>query len=212
MESTPVEHHSLWRARLERWLTPIARSIPLSPNAITVLAFVLNIAAAAMLAYARAKPILFVAAVFVIAIAGFLDALDGIVARMRGLATPFGDFLDHLLDRCSDLAILAGWCVGTGLRMPFALAAIVVVALNGYSGTQLEASFGKRAYDSVGRGEFVLALVAFPLIAFALAESHATGNYGGATIPEWLTAILTLFGAFGIVQRVAAGRRMSDSA
>lgn len=36
------------------------------------------------------------------------DMLDGAVARLGNLKTPFGGFLDSTLDRCSDFAVFAG--------------------------------------------------------------------------------------------------------
>ena len=40
--------------------------------------------------------------------------------------------------------------------------------LNGYVGTQIEATFGERSYEGVGRGEFVLALIVFPIVSSIL--------------------------------------------
>ena len=37
-----------WRERLSRWLTPLARTTPLSPNAITLIALALNLIASAL--------------------------------------------------------------------------------------------------------------------------------------------------------------------
>ena len=39
-----------WRERLARWFTPMARRIPISPNAITLIALFLNIVAGVCLA------------------------------------------------------------------------------------------------------------------------------------------------------------------
>lgn len=97
-----------WRDRLDRWLSPVARRTPLSPNAISVIALALNVIAAACL-YER----WFLTAIAFIAAGGLADALDGIVARVHGRATRFGDFLDHCLDRVSDTLIAAGGCWAT---------------------------------------------------------------------------------------------------
>ena len=195
---------SLWRDRLSRWLAPLARRVPLHPNAITVVALLLNLAAAAALGFAGRDRRLFLVAVVLVAVGGLLDALDGIVAREQDLATPFGDFLDHFCDRVSDVALFAGWLLGTGVRPLIAVSALVMIMLNGYIGTQVEATFGKRSYETVGRGEFVLALIAFPLIAFALAGT----SYYPTTV-ESLT-LLTAFAALvGVAQRFREAIRLT---
>ena len=44
--------------------------------------------------------------VFLILIAGVLDALDGALARHQGTDGPYGDFLDHTIDRVVDVGLL----------------------------------------------------------------------------------------------------------
>jgi CDP-diacylglycerol--glycerol-3-phosphate 3-phosphatidyltransferase len=46
------------------------------------------------------------AAGFAIILSGLFDLLDGVIARKLGRATPFGGFLDSVLDRYSDLFLL----------------------------------------------------------------------------------------------------------
>ena len=41
---------NVWRSRLSRWLTPLARRCPFSPNAVSVTALAINLVAAALLA------------------------------------------------------------------------------------------------------------------------------------------------------------------
>ena len=86
-----------WRDRLNRWLEPMARWSPLTPNAISLLALLLNVMGAVAL-YAR----WFLVAIAFIAAGGLLDAFDGLVARTQDKQSRFGDFLDHGLDRISD--------------------------------------------------------------------------------------------------------------
>ena len=192
-----------WRERLSRWLTPLARRMPLPPNAITLLALALNLIAAAMfLRHAFLLPLPLIAA------AGFADALDGVVARLQQKETRFGDFLDHLCDRISDTALAACWMIGNSVREPLVVTAVVMIMLNGYVGTQMEATFGKRNYDSVGRGEFVLAIIVFPIISFILiSNGWSTAAHAGLTVAEWLSVALILFALLGIVQRIAMARR-----
>lgn len=198
-----------WRERLSRWLDPIGRAWPFSPNAITVLALLINLAAATLLALGAAHPPFFLIAIALIVIGGFADALDGVVARLQKKETRFGDFLDHVCDRISDTALAACWMIGNRVREPLVVAAVVLIMLNGYIGTQIEATFHERNYESLGRGEFVLALVIFPIVAFILfTNGWSSITLAGATIAEWLSILLLAFALLGIAQRVALARRM----
>ena len=198
-----------WRERLARWFTPVARICPLSPNAITLIALIINIGASILLAGGALRPSNFLIAIALTTIAGFADAFDGIVARVQKKETRFGDFLDHVCDRISDTLLGACWMIGNRVREPLLLAGLIAIMLNGYIGTQIEASFRERNYESLGRGEFVLALIIFPIVSFILfTNGWASLSYGGATIPEWLTVLLLAFALFGIVQRFAVARRM----
>jgi len=200
---------NVWRDRLNRWLLPVARRTPLSPSAITVLALAINLGAAACLAMGGRRPPLFLVAIGLIAVGGLADALDGIVARAKNQSSHFGDFLDHAADRVSDTAIAACWLYGSGVREWLVIAAIILVMLNGYLGTQIEATWRERSYDAVGRGEFVLALIVFPIVSYIVfTNGWASLRFANFTIAEWLALLLAAFALLGIVQRLAMARRL----
>jgi len=201
-----------WRERLNRWFTPVARRLPLSPNTITLIALCLNLVAAVLLLLGTRHPALFLVAMIFVAIGGFADALDGVVARLQQKETRFGDFLDHICDRISDTALAACWMIGNRVRETLVVAAVIVIMLNGYIGTQIEATFRERNYESLGRGEFVLALVVFPIVSFILfSNGWSSLQLGGATIAEWLSILLLVFALIGIVQRIVVAQRMERS-
>ena len=195
----------VWRDRLHRWFAPLAARCPFSPNAVTVIALALNVVAAILL-YRR---LFLVAMAFVVA-GGLADALDGIVARVQNKTSRFGDFLDHFCDRVSDVLLLTGWLLGSGVRAEIALVAVIAVLLNGYIGTQVEATWQERNYDTVGRGEFVLALVAFPIVSHILFSNGWDAlTLAGLRIPEWMALLLVLGALLGIAQRLGLARRLS---
>jgi phosphatidylglycerophosphate synthase len=195
---------NVWRDRLFRWFAPLARRCPLSPNAVTLLALALNVIAAALL-YRRQ----FLTAILFLAIGGLADAFDGIVARVQEKTSTYGDFLDHFADRVSDVLLVTGWLLGNGVREEITIAAIIAVLLNGYIGTQIEASWHERNYDSVGRGEFMLALVVYPLVSFILIDNGWDGvRYARLTIAEWMSLLLIAFALLGIAQRFALAARL----
>jgi len=193
---------NVWRERLGRWFSPIAQRCPLSPNAITVIALLLNVAAAYLL-YRR----FFLIAMVVLIVGGVADAFDGIVARVQNKSSRFGDFLDHVCDRISDTLLITGWLLGNGVWLPLTIASIIAVMLNGYVGTQIEATWGTRSYDSMGRGEFVLALVVYPIVSHIL---FANG-WAAMHIQDWMTGLLLLVALLGIAQRFALAIRSERS-
>ena len=75
----------------------------INPNVLTFLGLVVNFWAAVLFATGR-----FRTAAAVIFFAGFLDMLDGQVARRRNRVTAFGAFYDSTLDRYSDMALYMG--------------------------------------------------------------------------------------------------------
>jgi archaetidylinositol phosphate synthase len=195
---------NVWRDRLHRWFAPVARRCPLSPNAITVLALLLNVVAAWLL-YDRQ----FILALGFITVGGLADAFDGIVARVQEKSSRYGDFLDHFCDRVSDILLVMGWLVGNRVRIEIAMAVVLLVMLNGYIGTQIEATWHERNYDAVGRGEFVLALIVFPIVSFILADNGWSSlAFRGLTVAEWMSLLLFAFALLGIGQRLALASRL----
>ena len=201
-----------WRDRLSRWLTPMAKRSPFSPNEITLGALLLNVMACVAFLDGPRYPVAFLIALPLIAIAGFADALDGIVARLQQKESRFGDFLDHVCDRVSDTALAACWMIGNRVREPIVVIAVILIMLNGYIGTQIEATWRERNYESLGRGEFVLALFVFPIVSFILfSNGWSALRFGGATIAEWLSVLLIVFALLAIAQRFVLACRMERS-
>src|SRR5688500_7907959 len=176
----------IWRDRLQRWFAPMALRCPVSPNGVSLIALALNFSAAVLL-YRRQ----FLLAIVLLTVGGLADAFDGIVARIQNKTSRFGDFLDHFADRVSDVLLLTGWLLGSGVRAEVALLAVIAVMLNGYIGTQLEATWHERTYDTVGRGEFVLALVVFPIVShILLSNGWDTTSFAGLRVAEWMSVLL----------------------
>jgi CDP-diacylglycerol--glycerol-3-phosphate 3-phosphatidyltransferase len=73
----------------------------LTPNAISLTGFVLNLAAAALVV----DRLFFLAGIAFI-VGSIMDTLDGRYSRMSGKGTPFGAFLDSTLDRLEEGIVL----------------------------------------------------------------------------------------------------------
>ena len=98
----------------------------ISPNAVTWSGFLLTIGAAALVITEH-----LVAAGFLVLIAGFLDILDGALARRTNRTTRFGAILDSTLDRFSEAVLLLGILVLYARDQSFAQILVVGAALVG---------------------------------------------------------------------------------
>lgn len=75
----------------------------LMPNTMTILGLVGNTFAAYLLSQGYMTY-----GGLVVFVMGFIDALDGTMARLRGMAGEFGAFVDSVTDRYSELVIFGG--------------------------------------------------------------------------------------------------------
>lgn len=182
-------------SRLKPWaqrgLEPfvgLALRLDLSPDQVSVASFVVAVLAATAF-YLSTPAWLFLGSVLVV-VSGLLDVVDGEVARRAGRESRRGDYLDHVLDRYSDVVLLLGvtaaadsWLLG--------VLALTGVVLTSYMGTQAQAVGGGREYGGlVGRSDR-LALIAaagvlaalgvktpvFPVLAWALVLLAVLGNF-----------------------------------
>jgi len=81
-------------------LTDVIVRIGLKPNHLTFLGLLVGFASAIAIARGYAK-----LGALIILLSGLMDALDGALARNKGLVTKFGGFLDSVFDRYVDIAI-----------------------------------------------------------------------------------------------------------
>ena len=95
------------RPLLTRILNPIAKYLNINPNIVTVISpFVALIAA-----YGYANHMLLLGTVAIL-FSGFLDVVDGAVARFHNKSSKFGAFLDSTMDRFADAIIYIGIIFG----------------------------------------------------------------------------------------------------
>jgi CDP-diacylglycerol---glycerol-3-phosphate 3-phosphatidyltransferase len=97
----------------------------INPNVLTFLGLLVNFAAAASFAVGK-----FRTGAMIIFFAGFLDMLDGQVARKQKRVTAFGAFYDSTLDRYADMALYMGLLVYYSVsgRTPYVILAAVATA------------------------------------------------------------------------------------
>jgi CDP-diacylglycerol--glycerol-3-phosphate 3-phosphatidyltransferase len=100
-------------------------STGVTPNLLTFLGLVVNFAAAASFSVGK-----FRTGALIIFFAGFLDMLDGQVARRQKSVTIFGAFYDSTLDRYADMALYMGLLVYYSVsgRTPYVVLSAVATA------------------------------------------------------------------------------------
>ena len=97
----------------------------LTPNAISMVGLVLNLAAAALILERH-----FVLGAIAFIVGSIMDTLDGRYSRMSGKGTLFGAFLDSTLDRVEEGVVLAAVCwhfAEMGDEVPAAACLLVVL-------------------------------------------------------------------------------------
>lgn len=190
----PINRVAMSIAAVLEWLG-------LTPNSVTVLGLVISGIGAGLIAMHH----LIIGA----AVAGFgsiLDLFDGALARRTGQVTPFGGYLDSLLDRYGDgIAFLAvAWHYQTTW--------IWVVAFLGFLGAAATSYAKARTYedasppsnvwpDLVERGERLVILyfaVGFQGIANALDA--------GVEFLPWIVVALAVLGHVTVIQRASRAK------
>ena len=123
-------------------ITPLERAIiasGVSPDVLNVLGAVMGFAAG--VAYVERLPAL---GGWCILLGGLADIMDGRVARARGLVSPYGEFLDSMLDRFSEVFAFVGLAVYLA-ALPTGILATTLAA-----GSSLLVSYARAKGDAVG--------------------------------------------------------------
>ena len=115
--------------------------------------------------------------VVLILIAGVLDALDGALARHQGVAGPYGDFLDHTIDRVVDVGLLIAIGMNAAyVSNPSSGAVAAVLTLFGsYMGTQAQSVGLDRIYGGFSRADRLVLTIACLIAAAWQAYSGGVG-------------------------------------
>ncbi|MFC6729598.1 CDP-alcohol phosphatidyltransferase family protein [Natronoarchaeum mannanilyticum] len=160
----------------DRMLDPfvsLSTKLGVTPDAISTLAFVVAAAAGGAYYLAGDAALWYFGGAVLVALNGWLDILDGAVAREMGTDSKAGDLLDHVLDRYADIVIVAGLAAGID-RYGIGLAAVTGVLMTSYLGTQSQAVGLDRVYGGMlGRADrlaligIVTAIAAFVDVTLA---------------------------------------------
>jgi phosphatidylglycerophosphate synthase len=196
----------LLRGLKDRLLAPLATLLRgVAPNVLTLVAFILGIAAAVAAWQAAWIPglLLWLANRTV-------DGLDGTVARLTDRQTDFGGYLDILLDFVVYAAIPIGFALQSAQRDVLIWAAILEAAffVNACSWMYLSAVLEKRASGARATGELTTVTMPPALIAgFETVVFFSLFFLMPQNVPT-LFGVMTLLVSVNIVQRLVWARRI----
>jgi len=183
----------------DRMLDPfvsLSTRFGVTPDAISALAFVVAAAAGGAYYLAGDAAIWYFGGAVLVALNGWLDILDGAVAREMGTDSKAGDLLDHVLDRYADIVIVAGLAAGID-HYGLGLAAVTGVLMTSYLGTQSQAVGLDRVYGGMlGRADR-LALIGIVTAIAAFVDLSVSG-FG---LVGWLLVVFAVVGHVTALQR-----------
>jgi CDP-diacylglycerol--glycerol-3-phosphate 3-phosphatidyltransferase len=161
----------------------------LTPNAISLTGFVLNVAAAVLL-FER----WFFLAGLAFIIGSIMDTLDGRYSRMSGKGTPFGAFLDSTLDRLEEGFVLtAAGAYFASQHDQLAVAAVVMAVL-----ASLMVSYTRARAEALGV-ECKVGLATRPVrvviisVGLVFARGAGLGHFYLLAPAVYVLAVLSLF-------------------
>jgi CDP-diacylglycerol--glycerol-3-phosphate 3-phosphatidyltransferase len=167
----------------------------LTPNAISLTGFALNLAAAALVV----GRMFFLAGIAFI-IGSIMDTLDGRYSRMSGKGTPFGAFLDSTLDRLEEGIVLIAVAAYFASRhdqaaVAAAVAAVLFSLMVSYTRARAEALGVSCKVGLATRPVRVLILS----IGLVFAKGASLGNFELLAPAVYVLAALTLV---TVIQRI----------
>ncbi len=179
----------------EKILYPPARLIGrlgIGPSVFTMLGLALAAAAGVAFAFGRLRT----GALLVLA-AGFADMVDGAVARANERGSPFGAFMDSVIDRYSEAAYLTGLIYFYAAARDGLMAVLAVLVLTG----SLFVSYTKARAESLIK-DCKVGIMERPERVILFSLGYLVGGYG-ALVALLLLAVLSHITA---VQRIFYAR------
>ncbi|WP_305556029.1 archaetidylinositol phosphate synthase [Methanobrevibacter sp. V74] len=175
------------RPLLTRILNPIARNLNINPNVVTVISpFVAVIAA-----YGFANHYLILGCVAIL-ISGFLDVVDGAVARYHNKSSKFGAFLDSTMDRFADAIIYIGLIFGGYCNWFVGILAIHSAITVSYVRARAESQGAECNIGIAERAVRMIILMIGALIGYFTGDIYFT----------YVIYILVILSYFTVVQRI----------
>jgi archaetidylinositol phosphate synthase len=197
------------RDKADPFLMPVARAMRnVDPNMISLAALLLAVLTGitVFFSYEHYWQVLLPATSILVLLSGYLDALDGKVARLAGKEGKRGDFIDHVFDRYADIFMIGGVAISGWCNIYLGLLALIGVLMTSYMGTQAQALGIGRMYSGLlGRADRIVLMLVVPLLQMVMIA--ATGvwaiNFGPISLSlfELMMIWFALIGNLTAIQR-----------
>lgn len=179
-------------------LAALAERAGATPNMISFLSMIFALAAGAIYYLSASEVSLLYLAAMMVLLNAVFDAVDGALARRTGQAEPKGDFLDHVIDRYADMAILVGIVLAGYVSEAWGIFAVMGVLLTSYLGTQAQALRLGRLYGGImGRADRLTLI-----LAATIANAASPGDLAGLSILGWAVVLITVASHVTALQRI----------
>jgi archaetidylinositol phosphate synthase len=115
---------SYCRAPYQRLIDPLAKRLQCTPNLVTLLALITGLLTAPLLYFHQN-----IMALIFLALSGFLDTLDGSIARLQKKSSPLGSAFDIFADRCVEISVICGFALRNSATAPIVIAMLASTLL-----------------------------------------------------------------------------------
>jgi archaetidylinositol phosphate synthase len=187
------------RPLAEKALSPFvaaAQRVGLTPNGVSILAILVAGAAGVAFYLAGDEQLLYPIGGLLVFVNGWLDLIDGALARELSTESAAGDLIDHVLDRYADIVIVAGLAGGID-QYGLGIAAVTGVLMTSYLGTQAQAVGLDRVYGGLlGRADRLALVGVISVVVFAVPDPIR-----GLTLVGWLLVVFAVVGHLTALQR-----------
>ena len=183
----------------------LLRALGFTPNAVTILGFLISVGAAVLVAYGWLLP-----GGIVFLVGGGLDLFDGGLARLTGTESPFGALLDSVFDRLGEAALFVGLGIyglrsGSGDDSQLLFVLIVLLALVFSQGVSYLRARGE------GLGAFTRAgLMTRTERVIILGVGLVADGLISYPIMVWILLLIALVSCYTLFQRMFTIRQILD--
>ncbi|QLH74818.1 MAG: CDP-alcohol phosphatidyltransferase family protein [Methanomassiliicoccales archaeon] len=196
------------RDKAERFLMPAAKALrKVDPNVISLMALILAFLTgiSAYYSYEHWRLLLPSTSVLVIT-SGYLDAVDGKVARISGKANKRGDFIDHVFDRYADIFMIGGVALSGWCDIHLGILALLGVLMTSYMGTQAQALGIGRMYGGLlGRADRIVLMFFVPMLQ--LSFTAITGDMTFSLLGSEISIFELMMAWFAVIGNITAVQR-----
>jgi len=197
-----------FKPRFQALLRPVAAALAragVTANAVTIAALAMSVAQGAWIALDPTArwPLLMLPLTLFLRMA--LNAIDGIMAREHGQATPVGAVLNEISDVAADAALYLPFAFIAGVSAPLVVVVVVAGVVGEMTGALGPMLGAPRAYAGpFGKSDRAFA---FGLLALLLALGLAPGTWTDLYL--WLMLALTVLTIFNRARRIVADAKGS---